>query len=351
MQSINKMKILCIGDPHFQVQNIPEVNMLIDKLETLCQKEQPDLIVSLGDVLHDHERLHTIPLNKAVEFFDRLCKIAPTIAILGNHEFITNREFLNENHWMNSLKKWDKLTIVDKVITKHISGYKFVFCPYTFPGRFVEALDTSDEEWRDSNAIFCHQEFFGVKMGAVMSIDGDKWDEKFPPIISGHIHTNCILKNVYYPGSSLQIAFGESEKNIIPILTWTDPKKPYALEEIDLGLPRKKIVYTDINNIEELKLPKTDDKVKITLSGDYEEFKVFKRTKKYNDLIKSGTKVVFKAKKSLTIDSAKHEENKDSHFNDILANLIKSEKNSYVYQAYELIVNNKDIEEDEVAFV
>ena len=533
------LKIIAVGDPHFQTQNIPEVNMFIDRLETLVNEKKPDLIVILGDLLHTHEKLHVTPYNKALEFVDRMRKITDTVVLVGNHdmcfaqntpilmsdgtvkysqdiqvgdcvmgddntprkvlnltrgqakmydivqlmgdsytvtenhllclkilfpteiywnviehlwtvewltsEFViktknfsvqdettieevkiiaekfletvpiigiskinisvfdflklpeniknklfgysntdeffikvlpskktefygwetdgnhmfllrdgtvvhncNNQQFLSTEHWMNAMKEWNGVKIVDTVYHKDIKGFHLVFCPYVYPGRFQEALSTDQREWKDADCIFAHQEFYGCKMGAIMSVEGDRWSEQFPKVVSGHIHSKqTIQTNLYYCGSSMQHAFGESEKNIIPVFNFSKEIKGYDLEEVDLELPRKKIVYTDVQNIDELKLPEnTDDKVKITISGVYEEFKAFKKTKKYRELIKTGTKVVFKPKKITKEEQEKSPEVNETDFIKILNALVMNEKNTSLYQAYELIVNNKKIEED-----
>ena len=69
------VKILAIGDPHFQVSNILEVDLFINKIEKLVKDEKPDLCVILGDLLHTHERLHTTALNKAYEFVEKMKKL------------------------------------------------------------------------------------------------------------------------------------------------------------------------------------------------------------------------------------------------------------------------------------
>ena len=147
-----------------------------------------------------------------------MSKITLTYVLVGNHDLINNQQFLTQNHWMNAMKDWPNVKIADDVI-----DYKsqFLFCPYVPPGRFIEAI-SKFENWKDYKAIFCHQEFYGCKMGAIISSDGDKWDKLYPDIIAGHIHSNQTIDNVYYPGSSMQHAFGESEKNIIPLFTWND---------------------------------------------------------------------------------------------------------------------------------
>ena len=346
-------EILFIGDPHFMTSNIPEVELFIDRITDLATSKQPDIIVIGGDLLHTHERLHTLPLNKAYEFVDKMRKIATTYVLVGNHDYIQNQQFLTENHWMNGMKEWENTIIVDKLYVENIKNSSFVFTPYVPPGRFEEALSTlnNDSIWKKSDCIFAHQEFFGCKMGAIISVDGDKWDIDYPEIVSGHIHSKQTPQtNIYYPGSSMQHAFGESTKNIIAYLTFNGDKQKYHLEEIDLNLPRKKIVYMDIQNIDEYKIPETDDKIKISISGVYEDFKTLKKTKKYKELISKGVKVVFKTKNT---DSDKtqmdHMDNKS--FETILYNIIDNQKDSYLYETYELVINNKQVNNNDIIYI
>jgi DNA repair exonuclease SbcCD nuclease subunit len=359
------MKVIAIGDPHFRTDNIPEVNQFMDKLENLCKEEKPNFIVVLGDVLHTHERLHTMPLNKAYEFISRLRVISKTFILVGNHDMTSNQNFLNTNHWMNAMKEWNNVTVVDKIEFYKIKNFLFTFVPYVPPGRFVEALESDKSyDWKESDCIFAHQEFAGCKMGAIVSSEGDKWDENNPYIISGHIHSNqSIGENIYYPGSSMQHAFGESDRNIIPLIEFNKGYK-YSLEEIDLGLPRKKIVYTDIEKIDKIDSiirPESEDKVKITMSGVYDDFKAFKKTTKYRELIKKGVKVVFKPKKIENKEmNNKETDNKENNnessldcnnFAEILNGIIMKEKNNYLYQVYEQIVNDKVIDDDEFLII
>ena len=181
--------VLVIGDPHIQVANIPQIDIFIERLIKLAISKEPDLIVIAGDLLHTHERLHTLALNKACELVDKMRKISLTYVLVGNHDYIQNQQFLTHNHWMNGLKEWNNTVIVDKVIRTTIKNEKFIFVPYVPPGRFQEALDTLGERWDDASCIFAHQEFFGCKMGAIISVEGDKWELTNPHVVSGHIHS------------------------------------------------------------------------------------------------------------------------------------------------------------------
>ena len=347
--------ILFIGDPHFQISNIQEVDLFLEKIINLATKKNPDIIVIAGDILHTHERLHTLALNKAYDLIDNMRKITKTYVLVGNHDYINNQQFLTNNHWMNGLKEWNNTIIVDNVIKETINNETFIFVPYVPPGRFEEALRTLKDDWISASGIFAHQEFAGCKMGAIVSIEGDKWDINNPIVISGHIHSKQQpQKNIYYSGSAMQHAFGESEKNIIAFFSFT--KDQYELEEIDLELPRKKIVYMNVEEIDTYNIPETEDQIKVTLKGDYNEFKAVKKTKKYKNLVDKGVKVVFKPQKEKVIQNNTEEKvesnnTTDTSFNKILSNIINEQKNPYLLQSYELIINGKEMKIEDVLFL
>jgi len=346
--------VLFIGDPHIQVSNTPEVNMFIERMTNLAQDKKPDLIVIAGDLLHTHERLHTLALNKAYELVNNMRAISKTYILVGNHDMCNNQQFLTENHWMNGMKEWDNVVIVDTVLTETINNEKFFFVPYVPPGRFVEALETNGDNWDDAACIFAHQEFSGCKMGAIVSVEGDKWPLTNPHVISGHIHSRQLpQENVYYTGSAMQHAFGESEKNIIAYLTFNG--MTYERDEINLELPRKKIVYMDVDSISDYVAPDTEDKIKVTVSGGYEEFKALKKTKKYKKLVEKGVKITFKAKKiERTKLQQEHDHNVEfggTDFKAILATIINGQKNPHLSQAFELVVHNKKIGSKDIMFL
>jgi DNA repair exonuclease SbcCD nuclease subunit len=353
------MNVIAIGDQHFKVDNIPDVELFINRITNLVEKRKPDFVVLLGDLLDTHERLHTIPLNKAYEFINNIRKISKTYILTGNHDMVNHLQFLTSNHWLNYLKEWNNVTVIDNVVLEIINNKKFIFVPYVEPGRFIEALNTLEEEWTDADCIFAHQEFHGCKMGAIVSLEGDKWSEDYPNVVSGHIHNNQKpQKNIYYPGSSIQIAFGENQDNIIASLTFKDDTEDYELEEIDLKLPKKKIIYTNIDDVEKIDIEKTNDKIKISVCGDHNEYKTFKKTKKYKELISKGAKVIFKPKKIET--QIKNETLKKiidnnttdlTNFKKIITELVAEKEDSYLYEVFELIINNNKIKSDDILFL
>ena len=340
-------KILAIGDLHFKTSNIPEVELFIEKILDLANKLKPDIIVVLGDILDTHEKIHAIPLNKATYFFESIKKIAYTIILVGNHDMYNNQQFLSENHWMNSFKKWDNISIIDKTVEYKHNNQLFVFTPYVYPGRFIEALNTV-ENWKDARCIFAHQEFRGCKMGAITSLEGDVWDLSYPLVISGHIHSKDKLQdNIYYTGSAMQHAFGESDKNVVVDITFTD--SDFIYNEIDLNLPRKKTIYKSLKTIHEFSPEISQDKIMISIEGNYEEFKSFKKSRKYKELCESGVKIKFNQNK-LSANSGEPVKT-SSNFKEILQSLVYTEPDNYLIAVYENIVYDRNVTHSDILFL
>jgi DNA repair exonuclease SbcCD nuclease subunit len=315
-----RTRILAIGDLHIQPDTLAEVNVFLKQLDKWLTENPVDLIVILGDTLHTHETVYTECLNKMLEYI-RLCeRHAPTEVMVGNHDYINNQQFLTPAHPFSGWKK--SHNIVDYVKVSAVRGKKIVLCPYVPDGRFHEALRTVGDEWKSAACIFAHQLFDGAKMGPIVSKGVEKWDEKSPMVISGHIHDKQLVQeNLWYTGSSMQISFGEREDHTISLVYLPDEGIP-LIEEVNIHPPTKKTVYFDIAKAKEMKLPEEENvRVKVTLSGDSEEFKTFKKTAEYKKLLEKGVKVVFKQKRNVAIPDLPTTSLKS--FPDILFSLIE----------------------------
>lgn len=349
------MKIIAIGDPHFHTDNVKEVELFIEKMTDLVHTEKPDYIVILGDLLHTHERLHTQALNKACEFVDKMRSCAPTFVLVGNHDMVCNSQFLTDAHWMNVLKTWENVTVVDRVHKFEVSdcsgkNYLFVLVPYVPNGRFMEALSTegltedtlAGRKRENITCIFAHQEFYGCKLGAFPSEHGDKWDEKFPDVVSGHIHLNQTLGNVYYCGSSMQHSFGDTTASIIPVMDWKSPWEKYKLREISLGLPVKKTIYGDEKSLDEIDMDSLENslnKLRISVKTDKETFNSLKKTSKYKQLLKKGVKVVLSSSvKKIQFSGKNQEKLKSLSFSEILHNLVMDKQDGVMLGIYNEII-------------
>lgn len=340
------MKILFIGDPHIKLDNHEEIDILLIHLCQICKEIEFERIIIGGDLMHYHERIFTQALNKTLSFIKELSVFAPIDILVGNHDMINNQQFLTSNHWMNVLSDIKNVSIIEKPVIRWFGNFSILLCPYVYPGRFIEALETVDIDWRDRNIIFAHQEFKGCKMGSIVSIDGDDWKKQYPQIISGHIHDNQkIGDNIYYPGAPLQHAFGDTNKRVVCFI---DEKQ--QITDIILNVPKKIIIKGSIDEVnkrvekENTKENKKENKnIKLKISATIEEFKIFKETNEYKDYIKNGIKIQLDVKKNSDKDEKKEDENIkiiQSSFPTILKNLIILDSDPLLKKIFNEIKNS-----------
>jgi DNA repair exonuclease SbcCD nuclease subunit len=289
-------KILFIGDIHIKFNNFKEIELLEEKIQKL--DFLITFIVIAGDVLDTHEKINTQLLNKAYNFIKICREKAPVYILVGNHDYINNQQFLTTNHWMNGLKEWKDVFIVDKPVfykdESNRSGPKglYVFMPYVPVGRFVEALTTITlYDWKQATCIFAHQEIKNCKMGPIQSIEGDEWDLNWPMLISGHIHERqSVQKNVLYPGSVINHSFGSDNQGLSIFSFWPS----FSEIKIDTGFEKKSIIYENINT--KINLNSITKNNKLSLEGELKDIAAFKKTKIYKSLIDKQIKVVFRIK-------------------------------------------------------
>lgn len=328
------MKYLCIGDPHFKVNNIPDVEIFIKEVENLLkQRKDIDKIIVLGDLLDQHQRLNVFPYNKALEFIKMLSSYHFTYSIVGNHDAYCNSIFFTNQHWQNSMKEWNNVIVVDDVVLDKDDN-NLILIPYVPDGRFIEALNLKlGDSWKTKKCIFAHQTISGAKMGAIVADNKDKWDENFPRIISGHIHNSQSLYNgkVYYTGSSMQHAFGETDDKSLCIY---DSEKD-TIEEVFLNLPKRKIININEENIKSVSetLSKQIEKnkdishLKVQIHGTNDFFNTFKKSTYYKDLVDKDIKIIYKSTNKKEFNRNFDYNSKKDDFKTILFNLIKDDDN------------------------
>lgn len=319
------MKLLFIGDPHIKTDNHDEIDILVRHLEEICTEEKVDRIIIGGDLMHYHERIFTQALNKTLEFIKLLSKYAPIDILVGNHDMINNQQFLTSNHWMNVLEPMNNVTVIDKPMKRSIGAYQYMLCPYVYPGRFIEALETVETEWKSYNYIFAHQEFKGCKMGAIVSTDGDEWNETYPQVISGHIHDNQRFAKVYYPGAPLQHAFGDTDTRVVCII------ENDTIRDIPLNVPKKTIVKSTISDLSSKEVSHLH---KLKIVATPEEFKMFKQTNEYKEYIEKGVKI--QLAKQVKKESEAYTDIKT--FRSILSELVRTDGDSLLKKIYEELI-------------
>ena len=329
----DKLRVLTIGDPHFKTNNTAEMKLLCIKTIELAKNIKPDFIVVLGDVLDKHEKIHVVPLSQSIEWLENLSNIAPLYVLIGNHDRPNNSDFLSNLHPYNGLKDNDNIYIVDDIMTYKNNNFKFLFVPYVPPGKFMEAISTKIDldTIPEYTCIFAHQEFFGAKMGAIVSKVGDKWPLSHPLIISGHIHDyNIPQENIIYTGTPIQHAFGDSTSKTVSLYTFNDNKEKYIEERIDLGLPKKRIFYLSPQEVVAWN-PPLNSLIKLVIKGTNAEIKATMKLSLIKDWSKMGIKIVYKP-----TDEYETMENNNS-------NIYNKDNTTYLHRLHEKIQNNNNI--------
>lgn len=249
------LKILAIGDPHFKTNNVEHTEQFCQSIINLIKNNNDiDFVVLLGDIHDKHQYIHSDVLTRVSKFCNDISKLKPLYILVGNHDRINNSEFLTDTHPFVDMIGKENIYIAYKVLDINIKNHRFLFVPYVPNGRFMEALNTVKNPLNCS-VIFAHQEFKGVPMKAVKSINGDDWDINNPWVITGHIHDYWFNNiNIIYPGTPMQHSFGDkNDKTVSMIILYDDKVKDnlYKLEEnrIDLGLKKREIIRLPYNKI------------------------------------------------------------------------------------------------------
>lgn len=221
--------MIFVGDVHIQNNNHKQIDVLIKDLLEL--KSITTTLVFLGDILHYHGNLKTPCLNKAYEMFSLLARhFQRVIVLVGNHDYVDEREFLSSEHWMQVLKNISGVVVIDEPRTICSSPY-IIATPYVPKGMLIKALEKVDENWNVADLVLCHQEIKGcvLRKGAdidssIVSEEGDKWIPDYPLLIAGHIHERQNPSaNIHYVGSSTHTSFSErNDKKYLTLINFGD---------------------------------------------------------------------------------------------------------------------------------
>jgi DNA repair exonuclease SbcCD nuclease subunit len=328
------MRALVFSDVHIKPDNINHIDLLIGKLKKIIRSKNIDTVIVLGDILHSHERLHIQCMNKACDLILKLCNLIKgnVYLLVGNHDMIDSCQFLSTHHWMNSLKYWEGVEVIDTP-TSIEDG--IILCPYVEKGRFTEALDMI-QEWKNAKIVFAHQEVRGCSYNGRVSDSSDVWLDAYPMLISGHIHMYQKHNNIYYVGSIHQVNFGDGDRSIALVVDTNDTNCT-IYEEIDVILPKKISCVADASSISGIssldieKMKPTYNTVRLVINGTPEDVKTIKKGTKYKQLIQSGIKVVFRNSERSQQSSFQKTPDK---FMTILEKLIKKESNKYLDEIF-----------------
>lgn len=191
-------------------------------LVDIIDKEQPDLIINLGDTFDQHT-VTSYDIDVASEFFKcfRMLSI-PHLVLVGNHEMI-NQEF----NAIKILSNINNITVISEpctINTNLITGIrhpdadlsntpkdeniKLAFLPYCNHKDILE--------FPEGDFLFSHQDIQGSIIRGSFAlpdgIDPNLLKDKYKLVFNGHIHKSSISGNVINVGSISTHSFSDDEE-------------------------------------------------------------------------------------------------------------------------------------------
>ncbi|MFN4244658.1 MAG: exonuclease SbcCD subunit D [Brevinematia bacterium] len=279
------MKILHTADwhlgvkiPQLGIDRIKEQEKIIEKIKSFIYENQIDVVVISGDIFDIP--LPSIEAEKIL--FRFLSDVAGdmrkhVLIINGNHDSIDKIETLNtlSRVFVGRIKSF-VITgrFQDSDLLLDVDGVNFLGIPFTpryrysgeYQGIFESILNYFLSKVKDNVILFSHDLVEGAKYSGseaqyddkVLKIESIRKVNGFSKIIYwalGHIHEyQEISKNeIYYPGSIIQINFGEKNRKGVIVLELesmdvVDVRFIEILQEITLQQIRAK----DKRDIEEI---------------------------------------------------------------------------------------------------
>lgn len=329
---------MVIGDPHFKQNEfyLQRVEEMGKQFVALCKERKPDFIVVLGDTLHEHRKIDMVAQCKAVRFLRELKKISPLFLLIGNHDRMNNSDFLSEYSPFEALKDWDNTYVIDKPLTlqlvsrcrvdnkPEINILSYYFVPYVSPQKYMEALSIHNIDPEKYHMGFCHQEFKGVKMGSMISEEGDEWNYDKPKVC-GHVHDQQMILNkngkpyINYIGTPIGHSHGEHGRKTVSLFSFhisqqNQNKETYNQnkeretywctsgeynvyeEKIELDVEKLKTVYIHANDFINYEFTSTIDPRHFRFvinDGTDAEIRLAKKSDKFSELENLGCKIHF----------------------------------------------------------
>jgi DNA repair exonuclease SbcCD nuclease subunit len=288
-------KWLLIGDPHYEVNNLHMMKQATNEILQLIDKRKPELCIVLGDTLHTHNRIEMLAQSQAINWLKAIATKCRLIVLIGNHDRINNQDFLSPIHPFVGLKETENITVVDTTIWDKEEN--LIYVPYVPPGRFKEALqkvgyNPGDENTKPPKAIFAHQEFKGCLLGERESTKGDFWNQEWPQIFSGHIHTYHILPKIIYVGTFHQQNYGEDPDKAIMFVNVDEEE--FKMNRISLkSVPKRVTVHLTLAELPQFteKIP-PNCQVKVVVHVDATERKSLDGNPYYQSLKEVVDKVI-----------------------------------------------------------
>jgi DNA repair exonuclease SbcCD nuclease subunit len=200
-------KVLLVGDPHLKIGAFKEAGGFVDKLFKIIQDGQYDQVIILGDLFDTFAVIRSEILALWASFLSKASQHSEIVLIVGNHDMAGES---GGAHALEPFKSFKNVVVVD---WPHTTGGMIHYLPFY---RDNEAFIKECQALPQGSILFCHQSFNGAQF------DNGFYDphgvdpsavSHLAAVISGHIHKNQKLGNIWYPGTPFQMNFSDAGEN------------------------------------------------------------------------------------------------------------------------------------------
>lgn len=259
------IRTLIVGDPHLDVRRLDDNRVFLDKIIELSNTHEATII--LGDCFNNFAVIRSEILNQWNYFFNFAQH--KVICLVGNHDYAGQQ---GGSHALSPFHAPDRDVWVVDDWTKIGDAY---YAPFM---RDDKAFEAKCKEIPNGSVLFCHQSFLGARFSSGFEDPNGANAEcvkHLSNVISGHIHTNQRIQNVWYPGTPYQNNFGEAGEKKRVFTIDLQPNDYKIVEEHDLGLPE--FVVFDAESIDKVSLgePNPRSFYKVSSKGSPAEIAAF----------------------------------------------------------------------------
>lgn len=281
------MKLVLVGDPHVQVNNLEESKKILSVAESLS-KQHKAKIVLLGDLFHNHSVIRM----EVLSFWSNWLQKANCLILVGNHDMAGSKELEGKVSALDAFKNLSNVQIVDAPV----KAQGIFFVPYMHSSREFEAA-VQEAVKNGAKSVICHQTVNGAVYENGFYAPGGIEPSALSGVqtfISGHIHSRQEFTSkegtkFWYPGTARWLTASDAnQKKYISVVDLDENGRLTILHEEDMEThiePIRSFVWEEKGIELDLELIKNPEKTSVILTGSSDWVKKMKKK------LPEGTKV------------------------------------------------------------
>ncbi|MCD6552028.1 MAG: exonuclease SbcCD subunit D [Thermotoga sp.] len=279
---MKELKLLHTSDWHFgitswnsskPVDRRVEIKKALDRVIEEAEREDVDLFLVTGDLLHNRSNPGVLAVNEAMEYLRKMLKIAPVVVLLGNHDWRGLKAFGDLLQVLSSdlvfLRHYEPVDVVAK------RGQKVRILPFPYPEEsegleakiskgkdfslYLESkLSKLREAGKEDFAVFMGhftveglEPYVSVEQGREIVINRNLIPSFVDYVALGHLHGFRVVQEqplMVYSGSPIRLDFGEEgdEKGAVLVVVKRGSEPDYRRIDTD-PLPLKTLFYKTLD--------------------------------------------------------------------------------------------------------